>query len=566
MKKSKLSICLVSSFMAAMTLAGCSDVKAKDNALVTFKPYGSGEEVTIVTDDMYNEFRDTTTGITKYYEQILEVLIRYDFKKGGEASKKESYGNIEKIATKEVETQKQKAKDNAKANDTSYETEWEAILDSNGVEDAKELKELFIYNHEKETMQDWYYEANEETLKKEYLGITDTGEAVTAQEGYGQLTSKLPYHIRHILVKNEDGASNYNTGSISESATNNLVKVINKLVAGEMTFGWVAKENSEDSSGEKFGDVGIMTNNASADGSLGMGAEFQLGSYAYDALVSNKSNTAINAGLGIDTDVQNTVKSVDFASSADNTINGLTEVPFNVFADLEEYADVTTDVAGHKVLDSEQESVVYPRNILWNKYLNHHNPFIITNRNRTTIDNITSVETGAADKLESGYDASVAEKAPGTCGFKSAYALGLIGADNGMKVLTDEQDNVIIGVRSQYGIHLSVIQKSMFDFTAPSDDASSKKVSLEEYYTTVKTTDEKYPKYSDGSLKNTYVNYIKTSSSETIESRAEEVKNAIKSFDTTYDYRLYEYLLKTYADKISFKAYNGVKVNELIET
>ena len=85
MKKSKLSICLVSSFMAAMTLAGCSDVKAKDNALVTFKPYGSGEEVTIVTDDMYNEFRDTTTGITKYYEQILEVLIRYNFKTGVEA-------------------------------------------------------------------------------------------------------------------------------------------------------------------------------------------------------------------------------------------------------------------------------------------------------------------------------------------------------------------------------------------------------------------------------------------------------------------------------------------------
>ena len=82
MKKSKLSFGLVTSFIAAMSLSACgSNVTSKKDALVTFKPYGEGETIDIVTDEMYQKYHKTTDGISKFYSQILEVLIRYEFEK-----------------------------------------------------------------------------------------------------------------------------------------------------------------------------------------------------------------------------------------------------------------------------------------------------------------------------------------------------------------------------------------------------------------------------------------------------------------------------------------------------
>lgn len=574
MKKSKLSIGLVTSFIAAMAMSACSsDVTKKDGALVTFTPYGSDSAKTVLTQSMYDKYMETSAGISKMYESILEVLIRYDFQKNSEglSETRESLGSIQSKADNDVKAEKTKAKENAKSNGTSYETEWEAILESYNVETTKELKELFVYKREKSEMQDWYFEENEESLKKEYLGVKADGSAVTpATDAYGDLTSKFPYHIRHILVKNEDGPSNFNTGTVSKDQALNIVKVVSKLADGkaDQTFGRIALENSEDSSGSKYGDVGIVTNNATSDGSLTMVPEFQLGIYAYDAVLSGKTNATIEAGLGINGVYEETGESVAQTirgdifngSHGNNTISGLVEVPYNVFDDLKEYADITTDAKGQKVLNTDQESVVYPRNILWNKYLNHHNPFIITNRNRTRIDDLTTVSTASADILETGYDTTTVDTY-GTkkCGFASAYKLGLVSNPNtDMKVLTDENDNVIIGVRSQYGIHFTVIQKSIYDF-------ANTDVSLEDYYTTKIPGKEGYPVDAEGNAKLTYVNYMKEGQSD-YQTRADQVKDAVKSFDTTYDYRLYEYLVGKYSDNLTFNQYNGQSMDDLIDS
>lgn len=573
MKKSKLSVGLVTSFIAAMAMSACSsDVTKKDGALVTFTPYGGDSEKVVLTESMYNKYMESSAGISKMYESILEVLIRYDFQKNSEglSATRESLGSIQSKADNDVKAEKTKAKENAKSNGTSYETEWEAILDSYNVEDAKELKELFVYKREKSEMEDWYFEEHEADLKKEYLGVNADGTAVTPAQGaeYGELTSKFPYHIRHILVKNEDGGSNYNTGTISKEQSLNLVKVVSKLadVNNDQTFGRIALENSEDTSGSKYGDVGIVTNNATEDGSLTMVPEFQLGIYAYDAILSGKSNAVINKGLGLaDTDMYKTKKvkeviaSTAFAAGSDSIV-GLTEVPYNVFEDLKNVAEMENDKAGHKVLDSDQESVVYPRNILWNKYLNRHNPFIITNRKRTMISNLASVGANAnPNTLEAGYDATTVDTF-GTkkCGFASAYKLGLTtDATSDMKVLTDENDNVIIGVRSQYGIHFTVIQKSIF--TAENDP-----VALTDYYTTKIPGKDGYPT-EGGKDKLTYVNYMKEGQSD-YQARADQVKDAIKSFDTTYDYRLYEGLVAKYKNQLTFNTYDGVSMDTRIDT
>ena len=152
MKKSKLSITLVTGFIAAMALSACSNVTSSKDAIVTFTPYGSNEKIELLTNDVYKAYNNTTNGVAKFYDKILEVLIRYQFKDQNFSEGELKYSEIEKWAENQVKEQKQKAKDNASSNKTSYDKEWKAILESNNVENAEGLKQKYIYEKEKEVM------------------------------------------------------------------------------------------------------------------------------------------------------------------------------------------------------------------------------------------------------------------------------------------------------------------------------------------------------------------------------------------------------------------------------
>ena len=516
MKKSKLSITLVTSFIAAMALTACKEVTASKNAIVTFTPYGSKESIALITDDMYNAYRNDSSGVTKFYEKILEVLIRYEFKEKGFADGDMKYAEIETWAKNQVQEQKDKAKANAKSNKTSYDDEWKAILESKGVEDADELKESYIYEKEKEVMTNWYAVSTEkaETLKKEFIGIDASGNAIADSK----VKAAMPYHIRHILVKVDeasDATEKFYKGTISESQAKLLADTVSTLASGKYTFSQVASMYSEDGSASSGGDVGIMTNTATS-GSLGMVNEFQLGLYAYDNIY-NATNAAkagasvIKDNLGITADVESALPTE------------AVEVPYEAFVNIGKYAEVIADQQGNKLADGS--STLYPRNILWNKYLNLHNVFLIKN-----------AVSGEAHFGDSDEDTIKEEftKLAGT----TAYDANLprFNADG---YLVDENDNIIIGVRSQYGIHFMIIERSMYDYDA--------ETSLETYYST------KLPG-EDGYSKDSYVGFIQSQSKEDYKKRADDVKSKITSFDSTYDYRLYDYLTSDvkieYADSV----------------
>ena len=499
MKKSKLSITLVTSFIAAMALTACNEVTAKDKAIVTFTPYGSKEAIELITDDVYNSYRKTSNGVTKFYEKILEVLIRYEFKEKDFKDGEMSYKEIENWAKNQVQEQKDKAKANAKSNGTNYDDEWDSILKSHNVENEKELREKFIYEKEKEVITNWYADNtdNAEALKNEFLGVDSTGAKVDSK-----VKAAMPYHIRHILVKVDEAADSqakFYKGTISEAQAKLLSDTVTTLAAGTYTFSQVAGMYSEDGSASSGGDVGIMTN-AATSGSLGMVNEFQLGLYAYDNLydTSNASSAAasvIKEGLGITDDVVNALPTA------------AVEVPYEAFVNLGKYAKVIADKEGNKLADGS--TTVYPRNILWNKYLNLHNVFVIKN-----------AKSGA----------SAFNAADPTTEFKQLVGTGEYDANlprfNADGYLVDENDNVIIGVRSQYGIHFMIIEKSMYEYQT-----------LATYYST------KLPG-EDGYSDDSYVGYIQSQSSEDYKKRADDVKSKITSFDSTYDYRLYQRLQK----------------------
>ena len=515
MKKSKLSITLVTSFIAAMALVACKDVTKSDKAVVTFKTY-SGETVDLITDNVYNKYRNSSNGISMFYEKILEVLIRNEFKGyGDKAGFNKGDMNLEQIenyAKNQVQEQKDKAKENAKSNkETSYKDEWEKILDSFNVEDEEGLKQHFIYEKEKEVIKNWYAGDKDkaEDLKKEFIGLDASGDEVASK-----VAAAMPYHVRHILVKVDeasDANAKFYKGTISEAQAKLLANTVNALASGNYTFSQVAQLYSEDSSASNGGDVGIMTN-AATSGSLGMVNEFQLGIYAYDNLfdanhTADAKKANILKGLGITADV-----STEFA-------NTLVKVPFGAINDIGKYADYTTDKYGQKLANGS--STLYPRNILWNKYLNLHNIFLITNNERAAIDKCNT--NTAAQEF------ATLEKADTPDGTIPATYTRFV---NG--VLCDEQNRPIICVRSQYGIHFMVIERSMYDYNGVAGNAE-KTSTLSEYYST------KLPG-EDGYKPDSYVGYIVSQSSEDYKTRANDVKSKITSFDPTYDYRSYQWL------------------------
>ncbi len=561
MKKSKLSIGLVTSFIATMALSACDAAAVTSNKenLVNFTGYGD-EELSIRIDDMYDDYMKSSSGISKYYDSVMEVLIRHAFQKdkdgndpNGLKGVKKNYNAIVKEAKDNVRGSKETASQNAETNGTDYKTEWQAILSEKGVKDEEELLQYYIYQLEKSEIEDWYYEQHKDELRREYLGLWSSSKDGASAAGTSakstKANSRYPYHVRHILVKVEDGANEYTRGSVSADQAKLLSETVELLAKGTMTFGEVAQKKSEDSSASSYGDVGLMTN-AISGGKLGMVNEFQLGIYAYDAVKKNTGvSDEIDSALGLGTSMPGYTahraddESVHIAGETAKeymAARGIVEIPYSVFKELGDVASLENNEAtGLPVEDGK--SAIYPRNLLWNRYLNNHSIFVITNGARP--ENAKITEAGTRDSLDAKtsasyyageddyikYDKTAKEiNYANLAGFKANT--GFAGTNE--KVLCDEKGNVIIGVRSQFGIHLMIVEKSIYDFNSA--------VKLEDYYTTAIPSDNDYPEIPDG--EHTYVDFIYSENKSEYNSRAETVKSAIKGFDSTYDYRLYEVL------------------------
>lgn len=520
MTKKKLLMSLIPGLIGALVLTGCNEVTSKDNAVVTLKD-ANGKEVTIVANEVYSKYRRSSDGLSKFYNAILEALIRYEYEAKTGVGKK-SLEEVKQEAASNVKDDKATAEANASTNGTSYSTEWESILTSHGCEDEAELLQYYIYQIEKEEVTDKYFLDNRSGLTTEYIGVTKGGEKPsTSSEGV------FPYHIRHTLVSISAGGSDYYNGVITADEAKNLGDTVKHLSDGQHTFADVALSSGDTGSGAKGGDVGIMTTTTSFVN------EFKLGIYAYDTLwnASHGANSVVEKGLGFNDDytfaiedpIDSKVKEMTASSYFTNL--GLKEVPYDAFIQIGEYANDTTDEAGKSVNDGNEH--FYPRNVLWNYYCNLHNPFVITNQKINGTTGLPETNAGAGTRF------------------------------NSDGVLTDEKGNVIIGVRSTHGIHFMIIQKSIYDF-------ANTGVSLEDYYTTYVPGDSDYPGHAEGQEKSTYVNYIESTVKADYSTRANEVKSAIKSFDSTYDYRVYEKFVA--ADTITFNNTDGIDLGQAIKT
>ena len=513
MKKSKLKMGLVTSFICGMALTAC-DVNANDKYVVQYKDY-SNSELGLLTDAMYSDYLETSAGLTKYYEKVRDLLVRATFKSVTEASNglkvKTPLATLEAQAKNKVEEQKETARKNAKNNDTSYSDEMDAIYTSHDCEDEEGLYQYFLLELEKEQL-DSAIMNNDAQLK-----VLRDGDGTDAEKGW--INSAKPYHIKHMLVKIEGGADNFTRATITEDEATKLSKVVTLLADGEKFDDLAANNLLNDDSSDKLGDVGIVNNNATTK-SLKMVSEFQLGIYTADKVINSKSGT----GIGLES-------MIDLGGTADVKVEdniSVVEVPYEVVKDLGEVAKYPEETEDSRI--KELSASVYPRNIIWNKYLNNHNVFVIVNKKAD--------KTSTTDLVTATVDTTVPNNfAAGTkSGFKDGY-------------LCAEDGKVIFGVRSEYGVHFIKIQKSAYD------------TDLSTYYPIALTVDgTDVTKAAVGS------NYIVglDSAKDTFDTRLSDIKSAIKGYDSNAEYRLYKYLV-SYAKANNIISSTDEKTNKILE-
>lgn len=344
MKKRNFVLGMVAFMVGGLSLTACDPVQKKEGTILTVN---NGSEVAkgITVDDIFNKYMTKSSGISAYYNAICEVVIR--------ASIKETE-DITRNAEQRVNEKKDEAHSNARTNGTTYDVELDKILESNGVDNIDELKDLFVYERLKDKAQDEYFDNKEGNGKFELL------------EKY--INEKVPYHVRHILINVSAASTDQGyKGQITESETTKLVAAVNRLAKGNETFGSVAQSLSGDtSSASNLGEGPIVTIDTEYVN------EFQLGLYTFDAIYNSQQKDATR------------LESINMSSKANEYFNSqsITKISYEEIQKMRDVASVTKDNLGNLVNDGDAN--YYPRNIYFNHLFNSHQIALITTTNPGT--------------------------------------------------------------------------------------------------------------------------------------------------------------------------------------
>ena len=554
MKKSKLSLGLVSCLLSVGTLAGCDTLKSSnDGVLLSYTVDGvEGNPIEIKADEILGDYYNDSTKYQAIYDTIYSVIAQNYFSKERTPVTYEGTqvplgaSQMDRIiidARAKVADDIDTAQTNADANNTKYKKEFEAILESKGVSSEEELLKKYIAELQKETFENNFYKYQVEEMKNAGNEATDISVKVENAKSIavnslvdgselftwnGYFVDQLPYHMSHILVKLADSSdTNYYNGTISEENAIRLADVVNTLSDKNTKFAKTAMTYNEDpGSQKKEGDLGIMDLDTSFIN------EFKLGIYAYELFYGEnktdaaKSNIKVTTGAGsVESNYKSTVKTL---FDLDNE-NDIPTVELSVFNELKSVAKETSDSNKKPVI--ENATLVYPRNIIYNKYLNRHAVFFIEDATATGTDNFV-----------------------------------LNWNNTGKNILCADGDKTkpIIAVRASSGgeqeIHLMVINRSPF---AKVDKNGKDLIPLTQYYTTYHTGQDYYPRNPDMSFVKTYVNFLTNNEGET-KTRAEEFASKLKSYDSD---KLGKYIFLKYAneEKIKFADENKALAEALMK-
>lgn len=449
MNARKCALGLVAVVAVAGGLASCDRPSYNPNGAIFTYTDAQGNRVSYTAEDLMNYYQQSGDSLSTEFDCVYEVLIRNYYQDPSQAS---VLSDLQDQATQQVIEDKQTATNNSRNNNTSYEEEFETILNNAGVKNVDELYQYHLYNLEQERFQEDIYQ-NFGTGDSNVNGLDAMRDGTYVQNGEtkvsfpeseqwgigddGWLKEQMPYHIRHILVQLDSATSNaYTQDKIGESSTpgeggetTTLANVILALAGANTSditplsrrwdFGTVAQQYSDDTSASNFGEINLMTK---VMGENDLVPEFKLGIYAYESLYNQRNSETkygkenlyrIAPGLredaeydvagnseAITSDMIDTTQTIHNGNEEVTVYDyfndlGIGQIPFGAAVALLEMADITTDANGNPV--NESNDAFFPRNVIYNKYFNKHNVCVITPNviQTNSISNILSEETKA---------------------------------------------------------------------------------------------------------------------------------------------------------------------------
>ena len=504
MKKRLLTLSMVG--LLSLGLTSCATITgAKDEngsqIIVTIK--NGDTSVPYTADQLLKDYAETETGIQAYYNAIYDILIRHE---------QDITYDMEIRVDEKIDTFVSDCKTSASTNGTTYQTELSNKLEAEGVENLGEYRELVELEIQKEKYKEEFYEKNEDNFTSLYI------------------EKKMPYHIRHILVKTDDveGSSVYEK-KISKDESIKISSIISRLAEGE-SFGDVAYDASDDTSNSLYGSVGIM------DKETGFVSEFKYGIYYYDAYLSDDS-TYTTAEKIEKLSIPTTITSGNNSLNTKDILEGsVSQIPYSIVLQMNQYADSTKTInnASHtndinpSAVRKEITETWYPRNVLFNTYFNNHGLAFITD---------TGIDKSSSDYSAENWITPEPE---------IARILGTgTQAFNG-KILADNDGNpIIVTYNPSTGLHFMIIEKSPLvqkysnwtDKNGETHELESLTDELLHYYST------DVPSGSDDVTNNNrYVTYIKSTRNDYLD-RAHDIEDLVNAFDSNMDYRIFESLI-----------------------
>ena len=447
-KRSALGLALL--LGVTVGLSACNyPTETTDGSVLTYTD-AQGNRVSYTAEQLLDDYLGSGSSLSTEFDRVYEVLVRNYYNDPSQASVLKT---LEDKARADVITDKQTATSNASSNGTSFEQEWQTILNSHDCDNADELYQYHLYQEEQSRFLDDFYATfgtgnssinGTEVMRDGELTIDgETRAAFPASEEWGRgdagyLKEQMPYHIRHILIKLTSATSgNFTQDTITETGENgggeatNLATLILRwagvnerlqTLTNRPTFSQLAAQFSGDTGSAANGgelstdsSTGLMTKVMESD----LVNEFKLGIYAYESLYNQREKATaygsenvyrITPGLTEDATSTADVDATQTLSN-DKTVHeffveeGIGTIPFGAALALLETSDVDTDVNGNKVNDNN--AAFYPRNIIFNKYFNKHNVCVIT-PNAIEMNTLSQIATtiGSNDIVTAGQSAA----------------------------------------------------------------------------------------------------------------------------------------------------------------
>lgn len=354
MKKTAVSFSLLLALLGGC-LTGC-DVKHKkiDGKQVLF----TVGETEVVADDLLGfedqgklsyDFLKTDEGVQAVYEAIYNAIAQ----KNVEITK-----TIEGAVEERMDDFDEEVENLASSDGTTTRKAEKTKLEQLGLEDREELKNYFTILEQKEELANMFEKENMEP-ETDKTDATLNGKSML--ENYVKETS--PMIVKHVLVNVADSCTLYEMGEITKEEVDKLTSVMQRLALGKASrnsFKSVAVEESEDTTASKGGNLGIM------DTYTSFVNEFKLGLYVNELINNNECDP--NDTFGAKEFEDRLFGADGVYANGIRTINVATIGAVLAYVEADQAKD-EQKAAGH-TKTSEYDVDLYPRNIIYNKYLN----------------------------------------------------------------------------------------------------------------------------------------------------------------------------------------------------